>query len=515
MQDSSGRKRTRALCSFLIPLEGILPFFDDAFHAIAVLTRGLFIQAREYLLEPIDLPLCLLQVGSEKSLEFGILRSFGQLGKRFDKLIFCAVPKGKSRDLPHKLYIASKHIYVGIAVREKSGEIRNFVKRDDRMKDGFRAPKSQKRAGILETQRRLKMARSAHAYVRGNTLHFYEWLKTPGAAVIPQGPPIWICGDCHVGNIGPVATSDGSVELEIRDLDQTVIGNPAHDLVRLGLSLATAARGSDLPGVTTARMVEQMIGGYRNALKSAKKPSKKALVSPIEDVLKRALRRRWKNLAEERIEDVRPQIPLGKRFWELTKKEAAEIKNLFATESVRKMVTALKDRKDNASIEVVDAAYWMKGCSSLGRLRYAVLLHIGNKKEPSTYCLIDIKESAAAAAPRHRSSKVFRNHAKRLVEGACQLSPFLGERMVAAVFLGRPVVLRELMPQDLKLEMETLTIEEAVGAARHLAFVVGRAHARQLSVQARRRWDAALNHSNPNTLAAPSWLWKRYLLYAI
>ena len=71
---------------------------------------------------------------------------------------------------------------------------------------------------------------------------------------MPQGPPIWICGDCHVGDLGPLADTDGQIDIEIRDLDQTVIGNPAHDLIRLGLSLATAARGSDLPGVTTAKI---------------------------------------------------------------------------------------------------------------------------------------------------------------------------------------------------------------------------------------------------------------------
>jgi uncharacterized protein (DUF2252 family) len=43
-------------------------------------------------------------------------------------------------------------------------------------------------------------------------------------------------------------------------------GNPAHDLVRLALSLATAARGSDLPGVTVVKMMEQMIDGYEQAL---------------------------------------------------------------------------------------------------------------------------------------------------------------------------------------------------------------------------------------------------------
>jgi uncharacterized protein (DUF2252 family) len=49
--------------------------------------------------------------------------------------------------------------------------------------------------------------------------------------------------------------------------DQTVIGNPNHDLIRLALSLSSAARGSDLPGVTTAHMLEQMMIGYQKALK--------------------------------------------------------------------------------------------------------------------------------------------------------------------------------------------------------------------------------------------------------
>ena len=102
------------------------------------------------------------------------------------------------------------------------------------------------------------MARSAHAYVRGSTVSFYEWLESSRRVKLPEGPPVWICGDCHVGNLGPLADTKGHVLVQIRDLDQTVIGNPAHDLVRLGLSLASAARGSDLPGVTTARISEEL-----------------------------------------------------------------------------------------------------------------------------------------------------------------------------------------------------------------------------------------------------------------
>jgi uncharacterized protein (DUF2252 family) len=372
------------------------------------------------------------------------------------------------------------------------------------------------RQAVLEERRRLKMARSAHAYVRGNTLQFYEWLNAGSGDKLPQGPPVWICGDCHVSNLGPVANADGKVEIEIRDLDQTVIGNPAHDLIRLGLSLATAARGSDLPGVTTAVMMEEMVQGYQRALvarqvdvarqvKKAPKDSKK--LRPVEIVLKQSMKREWRHLAQERIEDVKPTIPLGERFWALSDEEKKEIVTLFETEPARKLITSLKHRDDDAKVRVLDAAYWMKGCSSLGRLRYAVLLGVGPKKDHE-YCLVDIKEAVRAAAPAAKSADMPRDFAQRVVTGACNLSPFLGERMLAAKFLSRPVVLRELMPQDLKLEIDRLTRDEAVAAASYLAGIVGRAHARQMDAATRKRWTAELNRNRSKSLDAPGWMWR-------
>ncbi|MBB5318224.1 DUF2252 family protein [Tunturibacter empetritectus] len=365
------------------------------------------------------------------------------------------------------------------------------------------------RQAVLEERRRLKMARSAHAYVRGNTRQFYEWLKADSARKLPQGPPVWICGDCHVGNLGPVANSEGKVEIEIRDLDQTVIGNPAHDLIRLGLSLATAARGSDLPGVTTALMMEQMVQGYRSALipQRAKKVTKDPKnLRPVETVLHQAVNREWQHLAQERIEDVKPTIPLGERFWTLSDEEKEEITKLFKNEAARKLITSLKHRDNDARVRVLDAAYWMKGCSSLGRLRYAVLLGVGPKKDKE-YCLVDIKEAVRAAAPAAKNADMPKDFAQRVVTGACNLSPYLGERMLAAKFLSRPVVLRELMPQDLKLEIDRLTREEAVNAASYLACIVGKAHARQMDAATRKHWAAELAKNQSKTLNAPGWMW--------
>jgi uncharacterized protein (DUF2252 family) len=372
-----------------------------------------------------------------------------------------------------------------------------------------RAPKLEDRNQTLAAARRLKMARSAHAYVRGNTEKFYQWLGSASDRDLPQGPPIWICGDCHLGNLGPVANAKGQVGIQIRDLDQTVIGNPAHDLIRLGLSLATAARGSDLPGVTTAKMMEEMMAGYQAALAGESGADEDAKPKSVRLVLKRAVGRRWRHLAEERIEDVRPEIPLGRKFWKLERDERDEIAELFKSESIRRMVTALNQRDDDAPIEVLDAAYWMKGCSSLGRLRYAVLLQVGKADSAglASYALIDIKEAAKAAAPRAPAAKMPRNNAERVVSGARALSPYLGGRMRAASLRGRQVVLRELMPQDLKLEMDQLSREEAMLAAHYLAGVVGRAHGRQMDESTKAKWRDELGRRWPKGLDAPFWLW--------
>jgi uncharacterized protein (DUF2252 family) len=285
------------------------------------------------------------------------------------------------------------------------------------------------RSATLAKIRNFKMSRSAHAYVRGNTVKFYEWLEGLKRGTLPDGPPVWICGDCHVGNLGPVANAAGRIEIQIRDLDQTVVGNPAHDLVRLGLSLASAARGSDLPGVTTARMLEEMIDGYEKSFEpdfheesDVKQPESIRLVS------KRAAAATWKTLAKERIKDERPTIPLGRRFWPISKDENRDIEKLFESEDMRRLATMLRSRDDDARVKLLDAAYWMKGCSSLGRLRYAILLRVGSKKgKGSEYCLMDIKEATQAAAPRAPRVKMPTGPAERVVEGARHLSPHLGK----------------------------------------------------------------------------------------
>ncbi|WP_277924362.1 DUF2252 family protein [Sphingomonas sp. CROZ-RG-20F-R02-07] len=365
---------------------------------------------------------------------------------------------------------------------------------------------AQDRIATLESARTLKMARSAHAYVRGNTVKFYEWLAaSPVAGRVPMGPAIWICGDCHLGNLGPLSDGEGHVAVQIRDLDQTVIGNPAHDLIRLGLSLATAARGSDLPGVTTARMVEEMVEGYAGALRRSDEDAPEPDV--VRSVKRRALGRRWRHLARERMGAAEPRIPLGHKFWALEDAERTGLTALFEDAGVKRQILSLQPDSADRDVRLIDAAYWMKGCSSLGLLRYAALIAIKGAKGRGDYALVDIKEAIAPIAPAAPGAAMPRDPAERVVAGARALSPYLGERMIAGRLLDRSVFIRELAPQDLKLEVEQFSQGQAVKAARYLARVVGKAHARQMDEAQRGAWRHALLDHRGTSLDAPSWLW--------
>lgn len=369
-------------------------------------------------------------------------------------------------------------------------------------KDAHRA-----RVPALHRRRDLKMARSAHAYVRGSTKAFYEWLDSGGGTHIPEGPTIWICGDAHVGNLGPIARCDQQIAVELRDLDQTVPGNPAHDLVRLALSLAMAARSSDLPGVVTARLVEELIAGYLDAFTDPADKKDMEESAAVRFIVREALRRKWRHLHRERI-GKKPRFPMGDRFLPLEHAERREVEAFLSRERVRQLVTSLDSRDDSSEIRLRDAAFWVKGCSSLGLWRCAALVEVlGRGRRRAGYCLLDLKEAVAPLAPPVSPDLIPEHQGERAVRGAQALSPALGQRMVAGTVAGHQVFVRELMPQDLKLELSMFDDVEARATARALARIVGLGHARQMDAAASASWRKQLLSSSTRSLDAPSWLW--------
>jgi hypothetical protein len=75
-------------------------------------------------------------------------------------------------------------------------------------------------------------------------------------------------------------------------------------------------------------MTEHRARGYIEALRQPdEKPKDNSKI--VDRIVQLALRRRWKNLAKERIDDPRPIIPRGSKFWDLSRAELDELTTLF------------------------------------------------------------------------------------------------------------------------------------------------------------------------------------------
>jgi uncharacterized protein (DUF2252 family) len=68
--------------------------------------------------------------------------------------------------------------------------------------------------------------------------------------------------------------------------------------------------------------------------------------------------------------------------------------------------------------------------------------------------------------------------------------------------------MRELLPQDLKVELDRIDTQDARRLAFYLGKVVGRAHRRQLDGEKTRMWTKELAAHRTKNLDAPSWLWQ-------
>ena len=190
---------------------------------------------------------------------------------------------------------------------------------------------------------------------------------------------------------------------------------------------------------------------------------------------------------------------MGKKFWPLEPRERGALEDLFSQPVIKKHILSLHANAAVRDVRFVDAAYWMKGCSSLGLALYAATSLKGTD-EHSDYALIDLKEAIKAVAPVARGVAMPKNEGERVVAGARALSSFLGERMIAASFLGKSMLIRELAPQDLKLEVDQFSQPQALKAARYLAHVVGTAHGRQMDDVQRSQWSRTLlDHPAPTS----------------
>jgi hypothetical protein len=63
------------------------------------------------------------------------------------------------------------------------------------------------------------------------------------------------------------------------------------------------------------------------------------------------------------------------------------------------------------------------------------------------------------------------------------------------------------LPQDLNLDIDGLTVGQALKSANFLASVVDKAHGRQMDDTTQKSWADSLEKHRSKSLDAPSWLW--------
>ncbi len=373
------------------------------------------------------------------------------------------------------------------------------------------------RQARLQDLQDTKMSESAHGFVRASLPLFYRTLEERPGHSFPLGPPVWICGDCHVENVGAVADAAGVTELSLNDLDEAVVGSPTHDLLRMALSVSMELRAGGLTGPDLSRLVHALAKGYATVIEQRSRDLAFDLgeVPPrFKKLLKRAARQTPEKLMRhfelEKVPSGRT-FPVGDRYWPLTRTEDRAVRKLVGSEEVQTLITTLSGRGRGEPTEIVDTTFRVAGTASLGVFRAAALVHVGGekpgKRKDESLAKVDMKEAAPSVTPRHPGGKTPEDDAERVIAAARQMAPHFGERMMAAELLGRRVVVRELWPEEKKARLTALEAGEVEGIGAFLGGLVARAHARQLTSHEAADWLAELKGGKQKRGVAPDWLW--------
>ena len=176
---------------------------------------------------------------------------------------------------------------------------------------------------------------------------------------------------------------------------------------------------------------------------------------------------------------------------------------------MRALVTAhAQPRRQDAKIELLDAAYWVKGCSSLGRLRYAVL--VGRPRTRNA-------RSAKSASSTSRKRRRPRRRARRMRRCRATTPSAWSKARASRAQSGRADAggaadgsLRGGARTDAAGPEAGNRAADDGRSGQRRALSRGRGGARACAADDgsdRRAWHKAFAQSRSKTLDAPSWLW--------
>lgn len=308
-----------------------------------------------------------------------------------------------------------------------------------------------------------RMAASALGFFRGTAHLFYEdW---PGDSELLRAAPLaWVCGDLHVENFGTYRADNRLVYFDCNDFDEACVGPATWDIARLLVSVAIECMERE---EKQAPLMKRVVRAYATELQTGKPRWTEAetstgIIRELFDGLQH--RTAQKFLASRTVlQGRRRVIDTGKG------------RALAAAPADLEMVQAFFAKK--TAFTCVDVARRVAGNGSLGVPRFVALVE-DKAKNPF---LLDLKQGQPAAALRFHPSALapaFRDDAERVVGGAGLFLAMPPAFLQPVRFGGTGWVLRELLPNEDRVDVAGASLPAFKEYAETLGTVTAWGHLR-------------------------------------
>ena len=292
------------------------------------------------------------------------------------------------------------------------------------------------------------MRHDPFTFLRGTCHLFYQQL--PDAKWLAKAPPVWVCGDLHLENMGSYKGDNRLVYFDLNDFDEGALAPSSWELVRLLTSVHMAAGSLHLSQAQADHLSLDFLDTYAAELRTGKarwveRDMATGMVGELLDGLHGRLRPPFLDSRTIRKGKHRSLRIDGRRALPVTDKQR---------DKVAALIDSIAAREDKPRFyRVLDVARRIAGTGSLGVDRFAILVE--GKGSPDGNYLLDLKQARPSSLAPYLQLRQpqWPTDAARVVAVQTRMQA-ISPAFFRAVSMGRKsYVLRGLQPTEDRLAL--------------------------------------------------------------
>ena len=297
------------------------------------------------------------------------------------------------------------------------------------------------------------MAESTFRFFRGTCHLFYEDLYQKED--FPDSPPVWICGDMHIENLGSFKGDNRQVYFDLNDFDEAILAPCLWEIARMLTSILLAFDELELPETEALNITGQFIDVYAKTLAKGKTINLDARTADgiVSEFLQQVEKRKQKELLKKRTF-------LSKKGKLLLSTEYPKHLQLDPDLKAELLSHMEQHLLQNATLlddyQVKDVVFRLAGTGSLGVKRYVFLLQ--NKVKTSKYLFLDMKQALPSALKPYVSVKQpqWASEAERVMALKFRMQAVSPALQGCTLFKGDSFVLEEMQPSEDRIDFEQI-----------------------------------------------------------